>query len=103
MLIIRDYLVFVPAGLSPQPVCEDSIQSMVSRVGGYGGVIAVSMRGEVGVYFSTPAMAWAHISGQDKLIHHGLYSGEHFTEKLTEDAGGHSRNIGDDDVTNLGT
>ena len=72
-------------GVAPQLACEDGLAAMVRRVGGYGGVVAVSKDGHVGVHFCSPAMPWAHVTGQDELIHHGLYPGEHLTEHIHTD------------------
>lgn len=48
-------------GLSAKRACQAAVDIMAERVGGQGGVIAVSVRGEIGVAYSTAAMphAWA--------------------------------------------
>ena len=79
---LRPTFVLCCVGHDPQKVCEESLSSMISRVGGSGGVIAINTAGEVALHHTTPAMAWAYVAAGDSRVHHGLFQGEHLTETL---------------------
>ena len=67
-----------------QQSIDSSLAMMASRVDGYGGAIAVSNNGQIGVGFSTKMMSWAYINSADQplIIHYGIHEGQHLTEKL---------------------
>jgi L-asparaginase / beta-aspartyl-peptidase len=46
-------------GLSAQAACEKALAEVLHKTGGRGGLIALSVRGEIGCAFSTPDMAVA--------------------------------------------
>jgi beta-aspartyl-peptidase (threonine type) len=49
-------------GGDPAAAAEEALRVLVRKTGGYGGVIALSRRGEVGMSFNTPRMARAYIT-----------------------------------------
>lgn len=53
---------------------------MESRINGFGGAIAVSSKGDVGMQFSTPRMPWAYV--QQGKLHYGIHPGQHIIEDL---------------------
>ena len=77
-----------------QDAVDQSLAMMKDRIDGYGGVIAVGPKGEIGIGFTTKAMPWAYISSEDldsaslaeltrdndhKIkIHYGYNPGDHF-------------------------
>lgn len=76
-----------------QDAVDQSLVMMKDRIDGYGGVIAIGPKGEIGIGFTTIAMPWAYINSEeidpttlDALtmdnsvpikIHFGYHSGEH--------------------------
>lgn len=60
--LARSVLEGVRRGSAPQAACEEAIAELV-RIGGDGGVIAVSPSGEVGWAFSSERMAGAFVMG----------------------------------------
>ena len=53
---------------------------MTGRVGGDGGVIAISNLGEIGIGWNSNQMSWAW--GRDGELHYGVNVGEDFVEDL---------------------
>jgi beta-aspartyl-peptidase (threonine type) len=58
----------VASGLSAQSACEAAIQLLHERTEGRGGLIAVDIRGRVGVAFNTGAMPHAYAIGRQPLV-----------------------------------
>ena len=58
---------------------ERNFSIMQRRLEGYGGAVAIDPQGEVGVYFNTEGMAWAHAKAE--VVHHGVLKGEDFVIK----------------------
>jgi L-asparaginase / beta-aspartyl-peptidase len=48
----------VAAGASPEEAAKAAIDSLFSRLGGYGGIILLGPDGRVGIAHNTPRMAW---------------------------------------------
>ena len=63
--------------MSAQKAVESGLDMMYRRVGGEGGCIAIDLRGNVGIHFTTQGMAWAYC--QSNLLHHGIYRDDHVT------------------------
>lgn len=59
---------------------QHGLSHMEKRIKGFGGAIAVSNKGEVGMYFSTPRMPWAYVQGGE--LHYGIHPGQHVVEEL---------------------
>ncbi|ROT76047.1 hypothetical protein C7M84_005386 [Penaeus vannamei] len=59
---------------------KSGLNHMETRINGFGGAIAVSCKGDVGMQFSTPRMPWAYVR-QGKL-HYGIHPGQHIIEDL---------------------
>jgi beta-aspartyl-peptidase (threonine type) len=59
---------FVANGLSAQRACEAAIQLLAERTEGHGGLIAVDVRGRVGIAFNTQGMPHAYAVGQESII-----------------------------------
>lgn len=52
-------------GKAMQEAVEQSLKFLQSRVNGFGGVIAVGARQDIGIAFTTKGMPWAYISSAD--------------------------------------
>ena len=77
-----------------QDAVDESLSMMKERICGFGGVIAIGPKQEIGIGFTTKAMPWAYISSTDldsqclaglkhdnnhKIkIHYGYNPGDHF-------------------------
>ena len=59
---------FVADGLSAQKACEAAIQSLEERTRGQGGLIAVDIRGQVGIAFNTSGMPHAFAVGHETVM-----------------------------------
>jgi beta-aspartyl-peptidase (threonine type) len=59
---------FVADGLSAQKACEAAIQLLEERTQGHGGLIAVDIRGQVGVAFNTSGMPHAIAVGHNAIV-----------------------------------
>ncbi len=49
----------IETGLSPQNAAQEAISRLEKRYSGYGGVIIINEKGEYGIAYNTPRMAWA--------------------------------------------
>ena len=58
---------FVADGLSAQKACEAAIQLLEERTQGAGGLIAVDIRGRIGIAYNTGAMPHAYAVGQSAV------------------------------------
>jgi beta-aspartyl-peptidase (threonine type) len=58
----------VAGGLSAQMACEAAIQLLEERTQGHGGLIAVDIRGGVGVAFNTGGMPYAYAIGDESIV-----------------------------------
>ena len=80
-----------------QDAVDQSLEMMKNRINGYGGLIAIGPKHEIGIGFSTLAMPWAYITSEDldlntlnelsqgnidcKIkIHYGYLPNEHLIE-----------------------
>jgi beta-aspartyl-peptidase (threonine type) len=69
VLISKQVCDFVASGLSAQKACEAALALLEERVNGFGGVIAVDARGQVGLTYNTEAMPYAYaIDGQSIIM-----------------------------------
>lgn len=69
-------------GMNTQDAVVAGLEHMKNRVQGYGGAIAVSNFGDVGIYFTTSQMAWAYRKGN--MLHYGIQPGERRTEDVID-------------------
>ncbi|KAI0209851.1 Isoaspartyl peptidase/L-asparaginase [Lamellibrachia satsuma] len=67
-------------GRSAQQAVEEGLSYMQERVGGSGGAIALTSRGDIGISFLSEGMSWAYVNGPQ--IHYGIYKGEDKTTFL---------------------
>ena len=51
---------------------------MKKKVGGYVGVVTVSHKGDIGIYFNSQGMAWA--VGRDNTLSWGIVKGDEYSE-----------------------
>ncbi len=58
---------FLEKGFNAQEAAEKAVKHLEKRVGGYGGVIVVDSKGNIGLAYNTPRMAYAYIDGEGKL------------------------------------
>ena len=68
------------SGKGAQQSADYCLQQMAQRVGGSGGVIVVSKKGEVAKSFTTAHMPWAY--AQQGQLHHGMCPGEQESEDI---------------------
>ncbi len=68
VLISKRVCDFVASGLSAQKACEAAIAVLEERVNGYGGMIAVDARGQVGLSFNTEAMPYAYAFDDQAIV-----------------------------------
>ncbi len=68
VLISKRVSDFVGGGLSAQKACESAIDVLAERVQGEGGLIAVDIRGRVGVAYNTVAMPFAYAIKNEDVI-----------------------------------
>lgn len=59
---------FVSAGLSAHRACEAAIEVLQERVDGKGGLIAIDIRGGIGVAYNTSAMPYAYGLGEEPVV-----------------------------------
>ena len=69
------------SGLSVQDALDTSIAYMQDRVSGWGGAIALSIAGQVGVSYTTKSMPWCSIAGG--RLRHAIYKDETVEEELS--------------------
>ena len=67
-------MLYESAGKSVQEALDESLSYMEKRVGGFGGAVAISNHGDIGVSFTTDGMSWAYV--KDRQLHYGIYQGE---------------------------
>lgn len=66
VLISKRVCDFVAEGLSTQKACEAAIDVLHERVDGHGGLVAIDVRGRIGVAYNTAAMPFAYaVAGED--------------------------------------
>jgi len=68
VVISRRVCDYVAGGLSAQNACEAAIQLLEERTQGHGGLIAVDIRGRVGIAFNTGGMPHAYAIGRQPLV-----------------------------------
>ena len=68
ILISKRVCDFVSEGLSTQKACEAAIDVLHERVQGKGGLIAIDVRGRIGVAHNTEAMPYAFTSTDQDII-----------------------------------
>ncbi len=68
VLISKRVCDFIADGLSAQKACEAALNVLKERVGAQGGLIAIDMRGCVGIAYSTGAMPHAFAIDDDKIV-----------------------------------
>ncbi|XP_072247602.1 isoaspartyl peptidase/L-asparaginase [Leuresthes tenuis] len=78
--LARLILFHMEQGQSAEAASDLGLAHMKSRVGGLGGVVTVDHKGNWAARFSSLQMAWAAV--QNDTLHHGLYTGEHFTQSI---------------------
>ncbi|XP_023174529.2 probable isoaspartyl peptidase/L-asparaginase CG7860 [Drosophila hydei] len=67
-------------GLTAQAASEQECKRMTERIGGTGGAIIIDHKGDMGISWSTPRMAWGYV--RDGIIHYGINHNEVFQEPL---------------------
>lgn len=67
-------------GVSAQEAADRALETMATRVHGYGGVIVLSKTGVVATSFNTEQMTWAYI--QSDKLHYGIHQGEENIESV---------------------
>ncbi|XP_037543683.1 isoaspartyl peptidase/L-asparaginase [Nematolebias whitei] len=80
--LARLILFHMEKGQSAEAASDLGLAYMKSRVGGLGGVVTVDPKGNWAARFSSKQMSWA--AAQSGMLHHGLYTGEHFTQNVEE-------------------
>lgn len=65
-------------GKTIQEATDAALDVMRDRIDGYGGIIAVTPDGQIGIGFSTLMMGWAYIKSDEEVIHYGVNHGEDF-------------------------
>lgn len=82
--LAREIMYKFSSGKSLQESVDASLELMRQRVDGFGGAIAVGNDGQIGIGFTTEMMPWAYINSNhnESVIHYGINSGQHFTEKF---------------------
>ena len=68
VLISKRVCDFVAEGLSTQRACEAAIDVLHERVQGKAGLIAIDVRGRVGVAYNTAAMPHAYAIGEGEVV-----------------------------------
>ncbi len=68
VLISKRVCDFVAEGLSTQKACEAAIDVLQERVQGEGGLVAIDIRGRVGVAYNTVAMPHAYAIAGDDVV-----------------------------------
>eukprot|EP00095_Tigriopus_kingsejongensis_P010402 maker-scaffold1716_size30199-snap-gene-0.10 protein:Tk10402 transcript:maker-scaffold1716_size30199-snap-gene-0.10-mRNA-1 annotation:"hypothetical protein DAPPUDRAFT_303765" len=68
----------IEAGVAAEEAIRRSLDYMSTRVGGDGGAIAVSPKGEVGIEWNSERMGWAYATRG--RVHSGCNRDEHFDE-----------------------
>jgi beta-aspartyl-peptidase (threonine type) len=68
VLISKRVSDFVAEGLSTQKACEAAIDVLIERVQGEGGLVAIDVRGRVGVAYNTVAMPFAYVIDNEDVI-----------------------------------
>lgn len=79
-LLARHIIDVMATGQSVKDSIMHCVTQMEKRFNGYAGAIAVSPKGEIGIYHSAPQMAWAYV--QAGKVHYGFHSDQHVTEEL---------------------
>jgi L-asparaginase / beta-aspartyl-peptidase len=75
VLISKRVCDFVSQGLPAQKACEAAIHVLEERVNGVGGLIAVDMRGRIGIAHNTLAMPHAYAL-DEAVVRSGRFSGQ---------------------------
>lgn len=68
ILVSKRVCDFIAEGLSAQKSCEAAIDVLTDRVGGHGGLIAVDIRGRIGIFFNTGAMPHAYAIADGDVV-----------------------------------
>ncbi|XP_040905393.1 isoaspartyl peptidase/L-asparaginase [Toxotes jaculatrix] len=80
--LARLILFHMEQGQSVEAASDLGLAYMKSRVDGLGGVVTVDPQGNWAARFSSLQMAWA--AAQKDTLHYGLYTGEHFTQSISD-------------------
>ncbi|XP_030012684.1 isoaspartyl peptidase/L-asparaginase [Sphaeramia orbicularis] len=80
--LARLILFHMEQGKSAEEASDLGLAYMKSRVNSLGGVVTVDPRGCWAARFSSRQMSWA--AAQRDTLHHGLRSGEHFTQSIDD-------------------
>ncbi|XP_077438176.1 isoaspartyl peptidase/L-asparaginase isoform X2 [Vanacampus margaritifer] len=80
--LARLILFHMEQGQSVEAASDLGLAYMKSRVQGLAGVVTVDPQGHWAARFNSSQMAWA--AAQKDTLHHGLYTGEHFTQGIDE-------------------
>lgn len=78
--LARHIALVMETGQDVVTAIKTGLNHMESRINGFGGAIAVSSKGDVGMQFSTPRMPWAYV--QQGKLHYGIHPGQHIIEDL---------------------
>lgn len=70
----------IGAGMEANQAIDEALTYMTGRVGGDGGVIALSPNGNVGIGWNSNQMSWAY--GREGQLHYGVNPGEDFVEDI---------------------
>ncbi|XP_018319264.1 isoaspartyl peptidase/L-asparaginase-like [Agrilus planipennis] len=62
-------------GKTAEAATKQSLVKMHAKLKTRGGATAISTRGDVGIFFSTPKMVWAYVKGG--RLHYGVKPGQH--------------------------
>jgi L-asparaginase / beta-aspartyl-peptidase len=76
VLISKRVCDFVSQGLPAQKACEAAVHVLEERVNGVGGLIAVDMRGRIGIAHNTVAMPHAYAIGDETVVRSARFSGQ---------------------------
>lgn len=78
--LCRHIISLMDAGLSASEATEKALSYMEQRVGGIGGAIALSKKGDIGYYWTSKRMAWAYVKGHE--LHSGIDKNDDFISEL---------------------
>ena len=69
VLVSKQVCDYIADGLSTQKACEASIDILKDRVNGKGGLIAVDIRGRIGIAYNTEAMPHAYALANEDIVY----------------------------------
>ncbi|KAM9477905.1 isoaspartyl peptidase/L-asparaginase isoform 1-T2 [Clarias gariepinus] len=80
VVLSRHILFHMEQGKSPEEASDLSLDYMLKRVSGLGGVVVVDPKGTWAARFSSQQMSWA--AAQQEQLHYGVFHGEDFIEPI---------------------